>query len=398
MLLALVPVTALARKPAFYRPREVVDSEALATAATARLTAGIRARNVAKIGEVLGTSFTNNGMWFPDAACAKRFASGGEVKGAEVGVFARCLSQLTLQMTTRKAASRDGALVTVDPGIEIELAFKGDALRWIGFPLQAGVDRAIPMLTAQALEALRTAGTAVVDRQVAVELELELAKQRAQVASSWIKVCLDPRGEIVRLTTLNSTSTAASDAFTRAVADWKFQPFKVRGTAQPACGVALLTYPGTKAPAIEVYPSSQAPAAPITRSYDFDDDDFDFVGVTGGVPIPPPPPPPMPPQTVPPSLLEAQRLSGTRAIVPDPKTKAEIVASGKSKIITAVKVCLDDKGSVSSTAQLKSSGFAAYDRKLITEIRNWTFKPYKVNGRAVPVCTPVTFVYDASKP
>lgn len=395
--LALVPATALARKPAFYRPREVVDSEALATAATARLTAGIRARSVAKITDVLGTSFTNNGMWFPDAACAKRFASGGEIKGAEVGVFARCLAQLTLQMTTRKAASRDGALLTVDPGIEIELAFKGDTLRWIGFPLQAGTDRAIPMLTAQALEALRTAGTAVVDRQVAVELDLELAKQRAQVASSWVKVCLDPRGEIVRLTTLSSTSTAASDAFTRAVADWKFQPFKVRGTAQPACGVALLTYPGTKAPAIEAYPSSQAPAAPITRSYDFDDDDFDFVGVMGPPP-PPPPPPPMPPQTVPPSLLEAQRISGTRTIVPDPKTKADIVASGKPKVVASIKMCLDDKGSVSSVALLKPSGFGAYDRKIITELRQWIFKPYKINGRAMPVCTAVTFIYDASKP
>jgi hypothetical protein len=398
LVLALVPATALA-KPAFYRPRETVDSETLATAATVRLTAAIRARNVSAISAVLGTQFTNNGLSFPDAACTKRFESGGEIKGAEVSVFARCLAGLKLQMTTRKAAARDGGLLTADPGIEIELAFKGETLRWIGFPSQAGTDRAIPMLTAQALEALRTGGTTVVDAKVAQALDLELAQSRALVATAWIKVCLDPKGEITRISSIQSSSAVASGAFLAAVTDWKFKPFTIRGTPTAACSASLLAYPGSRAPLVEAYPSSLAPSAPITRTYEFEDDDFEIMGgLIGGPMTPPPPPPPAPSQTVPPSLLENLRVSGNKLIVPDAPTKATMLQARTGKVVASMKLCIDDKGTVASVAQLKSSGYPAYDRKIMGEMRQWIYKPYKQNGRAVPVCTAVTFIYDASRP
>lgn len=397
IVLALVPTTALA-KPAIWYPRDNVDSEQLVATSTTRLTAAIRARNAAVITKLLGVSFTNNGMWFPDAACTKKFESGGEVKGADVGVFARCLAQLKPQMSTRKSYLRDGAVLTVDPGIEIELAFKGDSLRWIGFPLRGGADRAIPMLTAQALESLRTAGAPVVDRQVSAELDVELTRQHVPMLTTWIETCLDPAGEITRTRTITGTSAATSEAFLRVTADWKFQPFKVRGEAMPACGVSLLTYPGAKAPAIETYPSSLAPVGTITRSYDFDDDDLEFVGGLIGGPLPPPPPPPTPTQNVPPTLLESLRISGSKRIAPDARMKADMLAAGKTKVVASMKMCLDDRGNVSSVSQLKSSGFTAYDRKLMTEMRQWLYRPYKVNGKATTVCTAVTFIYDASRP
>ena len=376
-----------------------MDSETSAAAATTRLANAIRAKNVSGISAVLGTSFTNNGMWFPDAACAKKFERSGEIKGADVGTFARCLSQLKLQLTTRKAALRDGGLLTVDPGIEIELAFRGETLRFIGFPMQSGADRAIPMLTAQALESLRTAGTTMLDDKVSAELDLELSRQRVPVLTAWVKLCLDPKGEITRLSTSSSSSTATSDAFLKAIDDWKFQPFQVRGAPQSACAVALLAYPGAKAPAVEAYPSSVAPVGPITRSYDFDDDDFElYGGLIGGPPPPPPPPPPTSPQTVAPSQLEALRIAGSKTIVPNPDTRADMISAGKSRVVASFKLCLDDKGSVSATTTLKSSGFPAYDRKINAEIRQWIFRPYKLNGRAVPVCTAATFIFDATKP
>ena len=389
-----MPTAALA-KPAIWYPRDSVDSETLAASATAQLTMAIRARNTAGITKVLGTSFTNNGMWFPDAVCTKRFENGGEIKRAEVGVFARCLAQLKPQLSTRKSFLRDGAVLTIDPGIEIELVFKGDTLRWIGFPLQSGTDRAVPMLTAQTLESLRTAGTTVVDEKVAAELEL--TRQHVPVATTWIRVCLDPAGEITRMTALQGSSAAASDVFLRAAGDWKFQPFKIRGTALPACGVSLLTYPGAKAPATETYPSSQAPLATITRSYEFDDDDLEFVGGIIGT-APPPPPPPAPPRARSPTVLEGLRISGSKLIVPDARTKADILASGKTKVVASMKLCVDDQGSVTSVSQLTSSGYPAYDRKLASEMRQWLYRPYKVNGKAAPVCTAVTFIYDASRP
>lgn len=396
LLVVCVPGLALA-KPVYYRPRDTTDSATLAAASTVKLTTAIRARNVAAITAVLGTQFTNNGMWFPDAACTKRFESGGEVKGTDVGMFARCLAGFKVQMTTRQVAPRDGGLLTVDPGIEIELAFKGETLRWIGFPSQGGADRALPMLTAQALEALRTRGTTVVDAKVAQAIDLDLAQHRALVATSWIKVCLDPKGGVTKLTSMWSSSGVATDAFLAAVADWTFKPFTVRGTPIAACGASLLAYPGTKAPLVEAYPASLAPSAPITRSYDFDDDDFEIMGGLIGTSLPPPPPPP-PSATVSPTMLESLRVAGIKTIVPDAPTIASMVQAKRGRVTASMKMCIDDKGSVTSVALLTSSGYPAYDRKLIGEMQQWLYRPYKQNGRAIAACTAVTFIYDASKP
>jgi hypothetical protein len=107
----------------------------------------------------------------------------------------------------------------------------------------------------------------------------------------------------------------------------------------------------------------------------------------------PPPPPPPPPQNVPPTLLEGSRISGEKMIVPDDVTKTEIQRSGKEKLVGSYKLCIDTSGVPSSVKQLKSTGFAAYDTKIITKMKAWRYKPYTVDGKTVPVCTAVTFVY-----
>jgi hypothetical protein len=43
---------------------------------------------------------------------------------------------------------------------------------------------------------------------------------------------------------------------------------------------------------------------------------------------------------------------------------------------------------------VKSTGFPAYDSKISNTIHGeWRYRPYNVNGKAVPVCTAVTFIY-----
>ncbi len=121
-------------------------------------------------------------------------------------------------------------------------------------------------------------------------------------------------------------------------------------------------------------------------------------GVVGGVigappPPPPPPPPPAPPKIVPPTLLEGQRIAGNKHIVPNEVTKTEIMRSGKNRIIGSFKLCITVGGAIKSITQLKSTGFVKYDNKIKLEMRQWRYRPYLVNGRAVPVCTAVTFVY-----
>jgi len=118
-------------------------------------------------------------------------------------------------------------------------------------------------------------------------------------------------------------------------------------------------------------------------------------GVVGAPPPPPPPPPPpAPPQVVPPTALEASRVSGEKNIVPDDVTKTEISRSGKDRLIGSFKLCLSTAGEIASVTQLKSTGFGAYDRKILNTIRGeWRYKPFEVNGKPVPVCTAVTFIY-----
>jgi periplasmic protein TonB len=117
-------------------------------------------------------------------------------------------------------------------------------------------------------------------------------------------------------------------------------------------------------------------------------------GVVGAPPPPPPPPPPAPPQNIAPTMLEGQRISGEKQIAPDDVTKTEIQRSGKDKVVGSFKICITVEGGVSNVTMLKSTGFGAYDTKIQGKMRGeWRYKPYNVNGKNVPVCTAVTFIY-----
>ena len=80
-------------------------------------------------------------------------------------------------------------------------------------------------------------------------------------------------------------------------------------------------------------------------------------------------------------------------ILPDEETKKEITKSGKDKIIGSFKLCVDPQGNVTHVKMLKATTFEAYDVKLLRTMRTWKYRPYLVNGQAVPVCTAVTFIY-----
>jgi protein TonB len=117
-------------------------------------------------------------------------------------------------------------------------------------------------------------------------------------------------------------------------------------------------------------------------------------GYVGAPPPPPPPPPPRAPMNVAPTLLEGTRIAGDKLIAPDDDTKVEITKSGKDRIVASFKLCLADDGKIVQVSLLKSSGFPAYDQKIMTTIRTtWGYRPYLVNGQPQPVCTAVTFIY-----
>lgn len=119
-----------------------------------------------------------------------------------------------------------------------------------------------------------------------------------------------------------------------------------------------------------------------------------FGSIPGGVlSTAPPPPAPEKPQIVPQVAVEQQRVAGEKEISPDDATKLQMKRDGSSQLIATVKMCLSSDGNVSSLNILKSSGYAPYDQKIQAKMRQWRYKPFLVNGKPVPVCTSVTFIY-----
>jgi protein TonB len=122
-------------------------------------------------------------------------------------------------------------------------------------------------------------------------------------------------------------------------------------------------------------------------------------GVLGGVEggalgdIKAPPPPPEKPKIVPQVALDKQFLSGERQITPSEEVKNAIRRDGLTRVVGTFKMCVSAGGNISSIDTLKSTGYPAYDRKITGAMRGWQYRPFRVNGKPVPVCTSITFIY-----
>jgi protein TonB len=376
-------------------------------AADTRFASAIRTKKPNAIVQLLGEHVYTPGLWFPDAACARQFAKEQVIEGAARTALARCLAKLKLQASTRSPGF-GGEIITFAPGFELHAGISvGAGVYHLGFVHGPSSDHlTTPTITSQALEGLRTKGSTNVDAAVAAKLE----RRSTNPISAWIEVCIKPNGESWT-TVSDAASSEVERSIKAAVADWAFKPFQFANKPMAVCAHTLVTYPAASAPKEERLPNWT-----VKNPADYDEK-YAEVGVEGGIadgieggeeggvvggvsggyvgapPPPPPPPPPAPPQNVPPTLLEAQRLAGDKVIVPDDDTKKQILKSGKDKIIGSFKLCITKFGDVSAVTMLKSSGFPAYDQKIQRGMQTWKYRPYVVNGKDVPVCTAVTFIY-----
>jgi periplasmic protein TonB len=98
------------------------------------------------------------------------------------------------------------------------------------------------------------------------------------------------------------------------------------------------------------------------------------------------------PKVVPQVALEAQRISGEKDIQPPNDVATQMARTGKGTV-GVVKMCLNNGGSVDKISVLKSTNYPSYDNKIKSKMREWRYRPFQVNGKAVPVCTSVTFIY-----
>jgi len=112
------------------------------------------------------------------------------------------------------------------------------------------------------------------------------------------------------------------------------------------------------------------------------------------VPRLPPPPAPPAPQTVAPQVLKGLRTSGETAIYPPGEVVQQMHRSGDLKTSASLKICIGADGAVATIGLLRSTRYPAYDEALLASARRWVYRPYTVNGRAVPVCSVVTFQYE----
>ena len=88
-------------------------------------------------------------------------------------------------------------------------------------------------------------------------------------------------------------------------------------------------------------------------------------------------------------------MRGQKNIVPDDETKYQISRIGQPPRRGAGKfrLCLDETGVPESVVTLRSTDVPDYDRKILTRMKEWAYRPFVLSGRPVPVCTAVTFIY-----
>ncbi len=108
---------------------------------------------------------------------------------------------------------------------------------------------------------------------------------------------------------------------------------------------------------------------------------------------PPPKPKPEPPRIVANEVIKGYKTSGEDQIHPSTKIKSAINRSSSRKVHGIVYVCISTSGRVVSAKLSHSTGYGEYDAKLLAGVRRWIYRPYKISGKAIQVCTAINFIY-----
>ena len=98
-------------------------------------------------------------------------------------------------------------------------------------------------------------------------------------------------------------------------------------------------------------------------------------------------------ETLPPTVAKGLRMSGDEQVFPPRTVQLDMVHAGKGQVQGTFQLCVDERGTVSSVRQLKSTGYQAYDSELADAMRRWRYRPYMVAGEPAPMCTVQVFVY-----
>ena len=295
------------------------------------------------------------GIAFATEPCQKAFGHAMKVSGADLGQLAECV-QIGFHVWGNQLHANKVALASYDNAV-LEVELSGASIVAIGSYGADAKDADLPTFATPISkpEFVPSAAT-----------KAAIDKTTSRRARALIKLCHDAAGKVTSKRLVDASGVAGFDDEALKSYDQKtLVAAMLAGKAIAACQLGEVTY---AAPKDLVQPIKIEKIESAT-------------------------PPPSPPKIVSPTLLEPLRIAGTKLITPDDKTKSAIAASGKIQVVASLKLCLDDKGTVSVVKLLRSSGFAAYDQHLDREIHTWKYKPFIDGGVAIPVCSAVTFVY-----
>jgi protein TonB len=101
-----------------------------------------------------------------------------------------------------------------------------------------------------------------------------------------------------------------------------------------------------------------------------------------------------PPEKVSIEALAALRISGDPQIRLPPSVLRALADEGVHRADIMVRLCLSASGVPQTVEILKSSGHQQADDQVRDGVRSWRYRPYTVNGRAVPACAAVLMRYE----
>lgn len=341
------------------------EPDPVATKQRDELITAINKRDIATVTSHVTLPLHVSNVAFTAPACTK-FAGKIEVEEADLTAFVGCLADLGVKNLT----GPDDVFVNAVYGPGFPLILPNDHGRLVFGWAKPGSD----MFTIEPL--VFTSHIKKFNREIAPDADVKktIDASTTDHREAMLTVCVDGKGVVKAMALPDDPDPAYAARVEKVAAAWSIKPFAFAGKPIEACARFTVGYPAGRITPLQMK-------------------------------LPPPPPPPSPSSppppsagfpstpTVPPNLLEGSRISGEKVIVPDDATKSAITASKKDKIIASFKLCVDDSGAVTNVVGLKSSGFPAYDAKIIREMNKWKYRPYLVNGKAAAVCTAVTFVY-----
>lgn len=318
--------------------------------ARTRLIEAINKRDTRAVESLVAFPLRAEKLRFASATCRKFWGVSVLVRASDLSAFVGCLAS---QKVTPLTSPNDKVNGIFGPGFPLGIAFNADGKV---FALTSSSEPGSQPLRIE--PSTFASHVRNFSREIAPSKETQgvLDARGAKGVQAELSLCVDADGATVPVATVADPALKSFEQDVAAVArTWKIEPFLLDGKPLLACATYIV---GSSAAALH-------PSVPTTNE----------------------------PLVVDSKFLGPLRIRGSALIVPDDATKAKIAETDAKRVIGSYKLCLDEKGVPTTIRALKLTGYDAYDKKIKREMAKWAYKPYVVAGRAVRVCTAITFIY-----